>query len=895
MRFPIYRSLIFATLGLLGVVLGGVVFYWLALQGLQQAEMGRLQARAEQRATELRAKAREAETYVRALAANSVVRTLAAGDGGEVAEADQLRRLEEDLLATMRANLRVQQLRLIMADEAGRELVRVDRKSIWEDVRVVGPEQLQEKGHRDYVRRGRTLEPGQVMLVPISLNREEGQVELPYRLVARAVARTEPVEGGPSVLVVANVDVTREVEAWQRESGEGLKVYLLGEDGAFLSHPDPARRFGVELGTGFTAEREFANWESMRHDGAAQRQIERDGPGHWLGYVEVPVLVRSAPEPVVLARVVMRATDRFLEGTAGMVLRTSMPLAALVAVGLAVLAIVMWRAVARPLDTILPAVAAYRGGGTLRIPVRVGSTFKPLAQAVERMSALLHEQSEALEMETNERQVSQQAMETIMSGMPDAVLVVDEKRRVAFANPRACRLFERKAEALLGTPCPLQFECDQVLELQYGEQSAKRRLEVRAVELGWMRRTAQLVVIRDVTEVFVLSEQLRQSAKMRALGQLAAGIAHDFNNALAVMTMSAEMLTKCEQDDVEQAKELQDELRVATRRARDLTRQLLIFSRGDEGEARPINLSDLLVGLLKMLRRTLAPKVTVQTSLEADLYLVDARESEIEQVVVNLAINARDAMPQGGKLQITTSNRVFEHPLEVEGVHVPPGHYAVLEVADNGSGMTPEVKAQVFDPFFTTKDRGKGTGMGLANVFAIVERHDGVVALHSEPGQGTCFSIYLPQTLRTVEATTGSEENLLELASCHGSERVLVVEDEPVLARLMVVCLEEYGYAVEHVLAGEEALLRLQDDSQAAVDLIIADVLSPGMGGLELSVELSARGLEVAELLISGSSNCSEEEARAALARGARFLGKPFTPSVLVKMVREVCDERKRG
>jgi PAS domain S-box-containing protein len=389
--------------------------------------------------------------------------------------------------------------------------------------------------------------------------------------------------------------------------------------------------------------------------------------------------------------------------------------------------------------------------------------------------------------------------------------------------------------------------------------------------------------VRDITDRKRLEDQLRQAQKMEAVGQLAGGIAHDFNNLLTVITGYSELLyDDLGADDPRRADV--SEIRQAAARAAQLTRQLLAFSRKQVLQPRALDLNGVVTGIEKMLTRLLGETISVRTKLSPSLGTVRADPGQLEQVLMNLAVNAGDAMPHGGELTIETSEVELDEEYAREHVDAVPGRYVMLAVHDAGVGMEPATQARLFEPFFTTKGPGKGTGLGLSTVYGIVKQSGGHIWVYSEIGQGTTFKVYLPR----IDAPADIMPRSPQEAAKRGTETILVVEDADLLRALARRVLEGFGYTVLTAHGGQEALA-MAEAHPGPVHLLLTDVVMPEMGGAELAKRLAARRAEILVLYMSGYTDDAIVR-QGVLDEGVAFIQKPFTAESLVRRVREVLD-----
>jgi len=423
---------------------------------------------------------------------------------------------------------------------------------------------------------------------------------------------------------------------------------------------------------------------------------------------------------------------------------------------------------------------------------------------------------------------------------------------------------------------------------------AERTAETKRLNAGLehhvAERTAQLVAAnqkleKEVAERKLAEEQLRQAQKMEAVGKLAGGVAHDFNNLLTVINGQTDLsLRRLSQDDPMYQK--LEAIKGAGDQAASLTRQLLAFSRKQVLQPKVLDLNQVIFGTNKILQRLIGEDIDLLIGLGPELGKVKADPNQIEQVLMNLAVNARDAMPHGGKLTIETDNVLVDEEYASHHFSVHPGKYVVLAVSDTGCGMDETTQSHIFDPFFTTKEVGKGTGLGLSTVYGIVKQSGGNIWVYSEVGKGTTFKIYLP----CVESH--AQEPKIRAADINlqnGTETVLLVEDEKRVRDMTREILQESGYHVLEAEHGQEALL-IADRHPGTIHLMLSDVVMPQMSGRELAERLVPLRQEMKVLYMSGYTDDAIVH-HGVLDEGMSFIEKPFTPNALARKVREVLDD----
>lgn len=409
-------------------------------------------------------------------------------------------------------------------------------------------------------------------------------------------------------------------------------------------------------------------------------------------------------------------------------------------------------------------------------------------------------------------------------------------------------------------------------------------VEITAHSLDLNGRPARLVLANDMTERRTLEEQLRQSQKMEAIGMLAGGIAHDFNNLLTAITGYSELALR-RLNATDPSRSNIEEILKAGDRATALTRQLLAFSRKQVLQPKVIDLNSVVSDMEKMLRRLIGENIAFRTVLDPQLGNTKADPGQIEQVIVNLVVNARDAMPNGGKLTIETRNVYLDKDYARMHISVVPGPFVMLGVSDTGIGMDEETRRRIFEPFFSTKEPGKGTGLGLSTTYGIVKQSGGNIWVYSVPGRGTTFKIYLPRVEehpQYVGVSTASEESL------YGTETILLTEDEEIVRNLVRQVLEMYGYRVLTADSGEEAL-SICESSKEQIHLLITDVIMPGMSGRELADQTAILYPEIKVLYMSGYTDSAIVH-QGVLDEGANFIQKPFQTDALVRKIKEVLD-----
>ncbi len=544
------------------------------------------------------------------------------------------------------------------------------------------------------------------------------------------------------------------------------------------------------------------------------------------------------------------------------------------------------------------AVAYLKGGASDYILkdrlVRLGpAVTEALARARERQ--ILHRQERLLHQ--------------IIDANPNLIFVKDWNGRFVLANKALAEIYNTTVEAILGkTDADFNPNAEEVAHFLRDDRDVMASGRPKFVseepvtnpatkQIRWFQTmkvplplpgaeiATMLGVATEITERKLLEEQLMQSQKMEAVGQLAGGVAHDFNNILTAIVGYTDLLAVDFSDNPQHHEDL-EEIRKAARRAAALTRQLLAFSRKQVLEPKIIDLNTVVLNLDKMLRSLISENIELKTRLGDHLAAARADPNQLEQVIMNLAINARDAMPDGGALTIETANVSLDDNYAAQHVSVIPGDYVMLAVTDTGSGMSEDTKARIFEPFFTTKPAGRGTGLGLSTVYGIVKQSGGNIWLYSELGKGTTFKVYLP-AIEALPEDIGKAAAPSE-ASIQGFGTVLVVEDDDQLRRLTQRALAAHGYNVLVAERGRTAL-EIARRHQGNIDLLLTDVIMPDTNGRKLADALRAARPGLRVLYMSGYPDGAMTN-HGILEEGVHYLAKPFTTEAVTRKVREVLE-----
>ncbi len=554
--------------------------------------------------------------------------------------------------------------------------------------------------------------------------------------------------------------------------------------------------------------------------------------------------------------------------------------------------------------------ADYLKAYTARLVHKLDGKIEQLDAARNELQALLAARdSEIAQRKRAEGALaaSESRLRALLESASQGIVAVSEDGCIVLVNAKTEEMFGYARDELLGQPLdtllPERYRTAHAEHLRHYFAHPYTRVMVLGPDLRGRAKNGNefplevtlsctelngsqlaMALITNITQRKNLEEQFRQAQKLESVGRLAGGIAHDFNNLLTVILGFSDFVLS-NTDHTTTNHEYLEEIKNAAERAAALTRQLLAFSRKQVLQPRVLDLNTVVSDIEKMLRRLLGADVELTTVLSRDVAPIRADATQVEQIIMNLAVNASDAMPEGGKLTIETGNTELGEEYCREHVDVQPGRYVMLAVSDTGQGMSAETKAHVFEPFFTTKESGKGTGLGLSTVFGIVKQSGGSIWVYSEVGRGTTFKIYLP----CVEAAV-AEAPRAEAPGAHGSETVLLVEDDESVRMLVRAVLSERGYSVFEASNASEAFL-FRRRHTGPIHLLLTDLVLPQVSGIELSAKLLALAPGLKVLFMSGYT----DRTVALGSHDRAFIQKPFTPEALSSKVREVLDAQQAG
>ncbi len=846
--------------------------------------------------------AARADVSVQGQAVRGLVRATIAGSDADPATgttvAQWKMRLASRFVAELKAKPEYSQFRVIGIADQGREVVRVDRMGPDGAIRTVPDAELQRKGDRSYFKAAVELPPGQLYASPIDLNQEGGAFEKPYVPTLRVAAPIAGPSGERFGIMIVNIDM-RPVFAQLRSAGTQGQVYIVNEQGDYLVHPDASREFGFEFGTPFRIQDDFPDFKELLGGSATPPRVIRDRAGAAFGIGWNSIRLAGGPRISVVEAV---PASQILVSTSA----TPIVIGALVvAIAALPLAFFLARSLSRPLVQMTRAIEAFGHGITMPAPVSSSGEIGVLARAFSRMADEVREKTDALEHENAQRRDSERIAQGIITYSLDAIIQVNEAGEVIEWNPQAETMLGWSRAEALGRPIselylpkgyrPRYLDMNERLRREdtiIGDRfdfeavcKDGRTIRAEVSMTGVRRRDGNVfnLFLRDITQKLAAEEQMRQSQKMEAVGQLTGGIAHDFNNMLTVITGTIEILEDALADKPQLAA-IARLISEAADRGAELTSHLLAFARKQPLQPRDTDVNTLMWNSAKLLKPALGENVEIELKLDEDARPALIDPNQLVTALLNLAVNARDAMPDGGKLTLETRNVVLDMAYCQNNSEVKPGHYVMIAVSDTGHGMSKSILDKIFDPFFSTKETGKGTGLGLSMVYGFVKQSDGHIKAYSEEGHGTTIRMYLPQAGAQPVQGAQAEPSTME----SGSETILVVEDDAMVRASVITQLQSLGYQTIAAGSGDEALAIV--DGGAAFDLLFTDViLTKPMNGRQLAEEIERRRPGTKVLFTSGyTENAIIHHGR--LDPGVLLLAKPYRKSDLARMLRVALD-----
>jgi PAS domain S-box-containing protein len=908
MRLSTRLTIAMVALVLLATIAVGVLTYRnIAMFALPRA-LDRIDTHAELLANELAASVRGARADVLGFrSSNAVIDIIAAhlarGSDPTAAatEAGWRRRLGLRFAAELVSKPNYHEFRYIGVDDGGRELVRVDRLDPGAPPRIVPDYDLEREGDREAFKQAIQLPPTEVYVSPVDLNAETARIP-----VLRVATPVHTPDGRPFGILIITVDMRPAFDRIRSAPPKGGRLYVVNERGDYLVHPDRAREFGFESGKLFRIQDDFPDFaQILASDDSTPRVIEdRAGKPFGVGLASV----RLADGPRVT---VVQAMPYAQLTVATMAVRDSSLMAGFAAAFCAfVLAVIVARSLTRPLVQMTKVVQGFSRDEAVALPTGGGHEIGVLAHEFAHMAAESRAKTAALNREIEAQKKARQALleseqmaRDVIENALDAFIQTDQAGNIVEWNPQAEAIFGWSRQEVLGKrvttlllPESVQAHRQRMMErLLRNEEDAAAgdRFEVEAirkdgetvkieVSLKLLRRDSGHVFnafVRDLTQKIAAEDQLRQAQKMEAIGQLTGGVAHDFNNVLTVITGTIEILA-AEVSAKPTLAAIVKLISEAADRGAELTAHLLAFARKQPLRPREVDVNRLVVDSAKLMRPTLGEHIEIRSTLTDSVWTALVDPGQLSSALLNLAINARDAMPDGGKLVLETRNVTFDEEYAAANGDVQAGNYVMVAVSDTGVGIPSGIIDRVFEPFFSTKEVGKGTGLGLSMVYGFVKQSGGHIKVYSEEGHGTTFRLYLPQA--DAPPVQLAEPLATEIEG--GNETILVVEDDELVRAYVSTQLQGLGYKTLSAANGVEALAIA--DSGADFDLLFTDVIMPGpFNGRQLAAEMTQRRPSLKVLFTSGyTENAIIHHGR--LDSGVLLLAKPYRKLDLARMLR---------
>ncbi|WP_322516331.1 ATP-binding protein [Rhodopseudomonas palustris] len=809
--------------------------------------------------------------------------------GGRTA-AEWRARIEQRLAGEFEAKRYLVRYRLIGSSNGGREIVRVERRQN-DDVRVVPDDELHGQSEYAFFEQAIRGTAGGVVVSPVELARDSGEISTPHLPVIRISAPVVAADGTPFGLIVADIGLRSAFERASEKPRKGRTVFVINDHGDYLLHPDRTREFGFEFGRPARIQDDFPGLAAAIAEGKDQTAIVEDRDGVPYGVAidraeGAPLsIVETVPQQVILDAIM----TAWLGSTA---IGGSFAVLTAILVGF-----VLARTMIKPLSQMTEAVAGFAEDAPLKMPVAASGEIGVLARAFDTMVQDVRAKTDAIRHE-------KELFDSIMTTMAECVVLIDRSGEAIYqnrANRELLAALDMRVDQWqdlydIYTPDgSTQLSRDQwpsarVLRgetIDNYEILCRRRDSGKTVHLMGSARplweaagtqTGAVVVFRDVTEMRATEHRLHQSQKLEAIGQLTGGVAHDFNNMLTVINGTAEILL----DELADRPDLCSIARMieqAAGRGADLTRQLLAFARRQPLQPRNIDVNAIVLNTQQLLKATIGEHIDVEVRLAHDVDAARVDPSLLSSALLNLAVNARDAMPNGGKLLLETTDVVLDHAYGQQNPDVQPGRYVMIAVSDTGTGISAELRDKVFEPFFTTKSAGNGTGLGLSMVYGFVKQSGGHINIYSEEGHGTTIKLYLPRADAEPAADSAADAGPSE----GGSETILLVEDDELVRKFAIAQLAGLGYRTIAMCDGQAALKEAERGT--AFDLLFTDVIMPGgLNGPQLA-DAIARIRPVRVLYTSGyTENAIVHHDR--LDGEVLLLTKPYRRSDLARMVR---------
>jgi signal transduction histidine kinase/ActR/RegA family two-component response regulator len=799
-------------------------------------------------------------------------------------------RLAGRFAAELAAKPAYERFRIVGVDDGGREMLRVDRSAVNGAIRVIPEAELQRFAERHYLERTLALSGGDVDVTAFERDRFAG-------VILRAGAPIHGPAGERFGIIMIDVALAAILHRVGNAAPESATRHIVDQDGGYLLRARQAP--AAEAADGARLQQDFPALAAAIANRTQHAAILRDPHGERVAVALAWSSLAQGPSIAVVDVIPYAVATR-----AALAVRDAVGGAALIAALAAlVLALVVARSVSRPLMQMTSAVESFGRGETVRLPLEAGGEVGTLARAFDRVTGEVTEKTESLRRNVD-------LLDKTVSSMGDALLVVDAAGKTVLANPACKSLFgdhanfrsedwqRRHHRFQPDGVTPMAPEDAPIGRVMRGESFDSLEVVMQRVgeaELNHIVATGRpildaaghqqgaVIIYRDTTRLKETERQLRQSQKMDAIGQLTGGVAHDFNNILTVIVAMSDLGAEAARGDTELLNAFAT-IQKAADRAAALTQHLLAFARQQPLQPRPTDINALVGETASMLRPTLGERIEIATSLRPGLDPVQIDPSQLSTALINLALNARDAMPQGGKLTLETAPAALDEAYASDNPGVVAGDYVLLGVTDTGAGIPAAIRDKVFDPFFTTKEAGKGTGLGLSMVYGFVKQSGGHIKIYSEDGIGTSIKLYLPRHAAAAAAQDPSDHG----EPTGGHETILVVEDDALVRDSVQRRIRSLGYKTIDASSGAEALMLMRQG--VAFDVLFTDVVMPGgMNGRELAEEAARLRPGLKVLYTSGYSDDALVH-HGRLESGIQLLVKPYRLHDLAQKLRRVLD-----